>query len=97
MSLTDLPPELLEQVVIRAIPEGFESLALCCKPIFGIRTPFIARHNQFCQQYTNFVYRGSCLRDEHGAWTSFDLIAQIAPEPIIARYIRRADFERDSF
>lgn len=96
MSLNALPTELLEIIIQDTIPEGFEGVALTCKRLHSICLPFIPRHNELSVQFSKFVYRTSTLKSKHDIWTSLDLIARIAAEPIVARYIRHADFRKDS-
>ncbi|KAK7937218.1 uncharacterized protein PG986_014086 [Apiospora aurea] len=99
-SLVDLPPELLLQIISESLPEGFESLALSCKAVYQLCTPFIKQHNlrraQFSKfQYSPFSYSGQDpLR--RPIRHAYDLIERIAREPIVARYIQHADLGRDS-
>lgn len=97
-TLTGLPTELLLKVIPHVLPEGFESLALTCRTIYELCTPFIERHNHLRSQFQKFRYR-EASRDPllSPIRTAFDLIKRIAIEPIVARYIRDADFNRDSF
>lgn len=100
MSLTDLPPELFEPIIIHTLPEGIESLALSCKAIHALCIPFIRRHNRLRLLFQNFNY---CLDRNHlreiqfsPIRNAFDLIARIAVEPAVARYIETADLYDDS-
>lgn len=97
MGLAALPPELLEQVIAHTLPEGFEALAISCKYIYAVCMPFIPTHNELCAQFTNFRYLGRAGVKPHNIWTAFDLLAHMALEPVIARYIRYADFRTDCF
>ena len=95
MVLMQLPNELLENIVRHALPEGFESVALTCTRIYALCTPFIEYHNKLRGQFRTFNY---FRRDGHPDFvigTGFDLLTRIAVEPIVARYIREADFARD--
>ena len=101
----DFPNELLEIVVIHALPESFESLALSCKRIYALCTPFIEHHNTLRWHFQNFHYcktnKPFKLNQElftfpDTASSAFNLIARIAVEPVVARYIQEADFENDS-
>lgn len=56
MNFMDFPNELLEIVVIQALPESFESLALSCKRIYALCTPFIEHHNTLRWHFQNFHY-----------------------------------------
>ena len=96
MALTDLPPELLEPIIGYAIPEGFESFALSCKAIYTLCKQFIVRHNRLRAQFTNFNFIDMPGPDPRNIMTAFDLIARIAMEPVVARYIRNAYFDVDS-
>ena len=95
-TLTGLPPELLVEIIPHVLPEGFESLALTCKTIYGLCKAFIEHHNRLRQQFRNFRYgepdKSLCM-----IRTAFDLIKRVAIEPVVARYIRDADFHDDTF
>ena len=97
-ALTSLPTELLDKIIPHVLPEGFESLALTCRTIYELCTPFIQRHNHLSSQFQKFRYR-EISRDPSLSpiRTAFDLITRIAIEPMVARYIKDADFNRDSF
>src|SRR5690242_7998229 len=97
-TLTDLPTELLLKIIPHIVPEGFESLALTCRTIYELCTPFIERHNHLRSQFQKFRYR-EASRDPllSPIRTAFDLITCIAIEPMVARYIRDADLYRDTF
>lgn len=90
MALLRLPNELLTDIIKHALPEGFESLALSCKDINKLCAPFIERHNELRSQFRLLSLGGL----EFG--TAWDLISRIAVEPIVARYIRTAEFSCDS-
>ncbi|KAI4157239.1 MAG: hypothetical protein LQ342_008453 [Letrouitia transgressa] len=98
MSLTGLPNELLEHVIIHTLPEGFECLILTCKKIYTICVPFLEHHNALRSQFHRFAYNpGDPKNLDHGHITcAWDLIARIATEPVVARYIRHPDFGWDS-
>ncbi|PQE08994.1 f-box domain protein [Rutstroemia sp. NJR-2017a WRK4] len=98
MSLTGLPNELLHKIIPHTLPEGFEGLALTCKRFYALCTPFIETHNKLRSRFHNFTYFDE-FNDPRGAVsikTAWDLIIRIAIEPVVARYIRNADFRRDS-
>ncbi|KAI4150264.1 MAG: hypothetical protein L6R39_002316 [Caloplaca ligustica] len=97
MALTHLPTELLENIVTRTLPEGFESLALTCKRIHAICRPFIQNHNTLRSRFHNFSYGENTSEWIDTIRTAFDVITRIAVEPVVARYIRYADFAKDSF
>ena len=96
MALMQLPNELLENIVMHCLPEGFESVAVTCRRIYALCTPFIKYHNKLRAQFRTFDYW-----DKAGAHpdfvirTGFDLLTRIAVEPIVALYIREADFKWD--
>ncbi|KAH8645959.1 F-box domain protein, partial [Tricladium varicosporioides] len=96
--LTDLPTELLLKIIPHVLPEGFENFAITCRTLYELFTPFIEHHNRLRSQFQNFIYR-EWSRDPllSPIRTAFDLIKRIAIEPIVARYIREANFYRDSF
>jgi hypothetical protein len=97
-TLSGLPTELLHEIIPHVLPEGFESLALTCRKIYELCKPFIERHNHLCSQFKKFRYK-EASRDPllSPIITAFDLITRIAIEPMVALYIRDADFTRDSF
>ncbi|KAI1296410.1 F-box domain protein [Xylaria venustula] len=94
----DLPNELLDEIIQHSLPEGFESLALTCKELYALCTPFIKQHNHLRRSFRAFVY---CDYPREPStkiiFQAFDLIARIAAEPIVARYIIDANFGYDSF
>jgi hypothetical protein len=95
MILLELADELLALIVSHAIPEGFESLCLSCRKLHMLCKPSIKQHNVLRSHFRNFDYY---LKDAHPSLTirtSFELIARIAEEPIVARYIEHADFKMD--
>ncbi len=97
MALTRLPTELLENIIMHTLPEGFESAALTCKKIHAICTPFVHNHSTLRSRFHNFNYYENTLDMIKTIRTAFDVITRIAVEPVVARYIRYADFEMDSF
>lgn len=96
MALTRLPTELLDKIIIYALPEGFESVALTCRKIYALCTPFIEHHNRLRSHFHNFTYYGKMTDPSFTIRTASDLIIRIAVEPIVARYVRNADFKADS-
>lgn len=95
--MTGLPTELLLKIIPHVLPEGFQSLALTCKTIHELCKPFIERHNHLSLHFRKFSYefqRDPLLPTIHRA---FELITRIAIEPIVALYIREADFSIDSW
>ena len=105
MALIRLPTEILNNIIVHTLPEGFESVALTCRKIYALCIPFIEHHNLLRSQFQDISYYEDsrfmlsakvpdpafCIR------TAFDLIIRIAEEPVVARYIRNADFGVDSF
>lgn len=96
MMLTQLPVELLDKIVKRTLPEGFESMALTCKRIYERCTPFMDRHRELRSRFQTFEYylrpRGSYVN----LISACDMITLIAAEPEVAPYIRTATFQIDS-
>ncbi|KAE8393880.1 hypothetical protein BDV23DRAFT_180330 [Aspergillus alliaceus] len=101
---TQLPNELLENIIIHSLPEGFESLALTCKHLYALCTPHIKHHNRLRWHFESFEYGKTDLVVQHKlslltlpytVCSAFNLIARIAVEPTVAHYIREADFEKD--
>ena len=97
MALNLLPTELLDNIITHVMPEGFESLALTCRKIYALCTPFIERHNSLRSQFGKFGYYESRTDRSLAIRTAVNLIIRIAVEPVVARYVRHADFKVDSF
>jgi hypothetical protein len=96
MALLELANELLTLIVEHAIPEGFESLCLTCHKFHTLCKPSIRQYNELRSHFRNFNY---LVQDKHPFLTirtSFELIARIAEEPVVARYIEHADFKVDT-
>ena len=100
MNFMDFPNELLEIVVIHALPESFESLALSCKRIYALCTSFLEHHNALRWHFQNFHYcktnkpyklNQELLTFRDTISSAFNLIARIAIEPVVAHYIQEAD------
>jgi hypothetical protein len=95
MALLGLPDELLALIVSDAIPEGFESLCLACRRLHTLCKPSIRHHNVLRSQFRSFNYCEKIADPSFTIRTSFELIARIAEEPVVARYIQHADFMMD--
>ncbi|KAL2054569.1 hypothetical protein ABVK25_005317 [Lepraria finkii] len=95
MALMQLPNELLEKIVMHVLPEGFESVALTCRRIYALCTPFTEHHNKLRARFRTFNYFRRQGHPDFVIGTGFDLLTCIAVEPIVARYIREADFDKD--
>ena len=108
MAFMDLPSELMQQIIPYTLPEGFENLALTCKLLYTLCSPFLEHHNnlrfhfrKFEYNKTNkdfreFRYHHDLLRFPDTATSAYSLISRIAIEPVVASYILEADFSRDS-
>ncbi|KAF2855025.1 hypothetical protein T440DRAFT_551308 [Plenodomus tracheiphilus IPT5] len=95
MGLLELSDELLTLIVNHAIPEGFESLCLACRRLHLFCKPFIKRHNVLRSEFRDFNYLEKFGETSFTIRTSFELLARIAEEPVVARYIQHADFQMD--
>jgi hypothetical protein len=98
LNITDLPPELWNQIISHSLPESFASLASTCKGVYLLCTPFIEYHQNRRFLYQNVRYkrvRKNNVLVRH-VQTAFGLITRIAFEPIAARYIIDADLSQDS-
>lgn len=98
-NLTSLPTELLDEIIPHTLPEGFEGLAMTCRRLYDLCTPFIERDNQRRKRFHEFMY---CKYPNNGLLSNFNapavwLIQEIAHDPIVARYIRHADFTLDTW
>lgn len=93
-----LPTELIEMIIIQAIPEGFESMALTCQKVHAICVPFIdehkALHKLLRSQFNHFSYYNK-KNFRHPIPGALELIKCITDNPRIARYILNADFTID--
>lgn len=96
MALFQLPDELLALIVEHAIPEGFESLCLTCHNLHTLCKPSIRQYNELRSHFRNFTYPIKDRNPHFTIGTSFELIARIAEEPVVARYIEHADFKVDT-
>ena len=96
MALTHLPRELLINIITHVLPEGFESMALTCRKLYALCRLFIQGHNRLRSEFSYFYY-GKATDQAFPTEMAFDLIKRIAVEPIVARYIRHADFGLDGF
>ncbi len=97
MALARLPNEMMEQIITCVIPEGFESAALTCRKLYTLCISFIKRYNTLRLRFQHFTYYERRSDPSISFRSSFDLIARIAVEPVIARYIVDANFRCDSF
>ena len=80
---------------MHVLPEGFESVAMTCRRVYALCAPFIEHHNKLRGQFRSFNYFRKGKHPDFVIGTGFDLLTRIAVEPIVARYIREADFTRD--
>lgn len=105
MEFMQLPNELLENIIRHALPDGFENLALTCKHIRTLCTPFLEHHEKLRWHFRDFRYyktdqpaksAGRALHCPYAVGSAFHLLSYIAAEPAIGRYFRKANFENDS-
>ncbi|PQE12132.1 f-box domain protein [Rutstroemia sp. NJR-2017a BVV2] len=98
LKITDLPPELLHEIISHSLPESFASLASTCKRIYLLCTPFIEHHKHRRYLFKKAKYKRIWTNEIAGQIeTAFQLITRIAFEPIVARYIIDADLSMDSY
>ncbi|ROW13674.1 hypothetical protein VPNG_04611 [Cytospora leucostoma] len=99
LGFTDLPTELLDEIIQNAIPEGFRSLALTCRVLHQLCTPFIERYNHLHSQFYDFAYTEDRWDNSLAPYkpAAFNLIRRIADEPKVARYIRHANLDCDTY
>ncbi|TGO64628.1 hypothetical protein BCON_0006g00300 [Botryotinia convoluta] len=83
---------LFREAILWKYLEGFESLALTCRGIHALCTPFLKRHNQLRLEFHRLA-----LGKSSTITTLLHLILRIDSEPIIARYITHADFGCDRY
>ncbi|KAI1410557.1 hypothetical protein F5Y13DRAFT_167404 [Hypoxylon sp. FL1857] len=87
MSLLDLPPELLRQVIVESMPEGFESLLLSCRPIYDCGKSLIALHNTRKEEWEHVDF------DKYFDYMpAFSWLLRVTDEPVLLRYIKSANF-----
>ena len=96
MAFARLPTELLEIIITHVLPEGFESVAVTCRKIHALCIPLMQRHNALRARFHHFTYHENPNDPSPTIATAADLIRRIAVEPVVARYIRHAEFKRDS-
>lgn len=96
MALTRLPNELIESIITHVLPKGFESLAVTCRRIYALCVPSIKRHDALRSRFHHFTYHENPRDPSPTIATAGDLIKRIAIEPVVARYVRYADFKLDS-
>jgi hypothetical protein len=96
MALLELADELLTLIVENAIPEGFESPCLTCHKLHTLCKPSIRQYNELRSHFRNFNYFVKEKYPSLTIRTSFELIARIAEEPVLARYIKHADLKVDT-
>lgn len=94
MGLQLLPTEILARIGQETLPEGFESFALTCKSTYNASKFFLPKHDDLKQKYRNFTYQQG--PGGNTCTSSLLLLARIAEEPLIARYIVSADLVQDS-
>ena len=85
------------QIHMDSTREGFESLALTYKKAFALCTPFVEHHNKLRSHFRDFTYYNRLDDPSYNIKTAFDLITRIAVEPVVARYVRHADFKVSDF
>lgn len=98
-ALTNLPTELLDEIILHSLPESFEGLALTCRKLYNLCTPSIEHHNQLRKRFRKFTYTkytNDGLLSVNNP-PAANLIREIARDPIVARYIRHADFSCDTW
>jgi len=78
MALTRLPTELLDNIITHTLAEGFEGVALTCRRIYALCTPFIERHNTLRSHFSSFNYLHQWHDPSYTIRTAFDLITRIA-------------------
>lgn len=99
-SLALLPPELFDPIVRLTIPDTFESLATTCKAVHRACLPHIKEYNNYRRRFKHFLFDNE--QDEVGYCATgpichaIDLLGLIARHPIVASYIKTADFSNDA-
>jgi hypothetical protein len=97
MALLLLPSELLGRIVKETMPEGFKNFVVLCKVVYHATGTLLHRHNTLRRRYRHFKYRGDGnLLDQGTCVSSLQLIARIAADPLVAKYVVSADFKEDS-
>ncbi|OKL57983.1 hypothetical protein UA08_06860 [Talaromyces atroroseus] len=103
MAFTHLPNELLREIIILSLPESFENLALTCKEIFALCSPFIAHHSKLRLHFRRFRYgyrprmkADMLVTRPYPLLSAYMFIAQIAIDPVVARHVQEADLYADS-
>lgn len=93
---TQLPVELVDNIVKHTLPDGFESMSMTCKRIYERCTPFFDRHRELRSRFHNFQYYLRPSSKYGNLVSACDMIKLIAAEPDVAPYIQTATFQTDS-
>ncbi|KAL8671113.1 MAG: hypothetical protein Q9168_004382 [Polycauliona sp. 1 TL-2023] len=96
MALIRLPNEILDIIIAHAVPEGFPSLVTVSKRFHNLCLPFIASYTALRKQFHHFDYHHNWNHTDSSIETAYDLIARIAREPHVARYVQHVDFSHDN-
>ena len=91
MALLELPVELLDYIIGFTLPDSLEAFAVCCKRVHGLAKNHILTHNAYKRRWRDFAYRRGGETTE-GLQTPQELLLAIAQDPLVARYIEKADF-----
>ena len=93
----DLPVEILEIIIEFTMPDGFEKLTVTSRRLHALCSPLIKRHNLLRSHFRHFSFKRNFRDPSFQIMNLFDLLARIAAEPLVAHYIRQADFTDDGF
>ena len=96
--LTSLPNEVLCPILEACMPLSFENLMLSCKTVFFTGIRYIPQHNRLKEAYHRFEFCKLSEASSDELWgvdSSLDLLVKIQREPLVARYIKYADFFLD--
>ncbi|KAK7754309.1 hypothetical protein SLS62_003602 [Diatrype stigma] len=90
-----LPPEILHDIVLETMSDGFESLMLSCRTIYARGGCYITTHNALRKKWSHIVVGYSHWHSQRGhPWMGLkDLIYTISRDAIIAGYIKSVKFE----
>ncbi|KAI8938206.1 hypothetical protein NX059_005867 [Plenodomus lindquistii] len=82
MRLLDLPPEIIDLIIDRSIPEGLENLVLSCRTLHQRAKSRLPHHNDFRRNWRSTAHANRTRRGD-----TLAILYEIARQPRIARYI----------
>jgi len=82
MPLTELPPELLDNIIEKTRPDGFEAIALACRTTYAVAKGYIDEHNTLKRRFRQVI-----LTDYGRPIHTGRLLLDVLRRPLAALYI----------